>query len=122
MTDGETGILVKPGSVDALAEALRETDWEGFEVARLRAAAERFSESCFRERFVAVVSATIAEATHAANRTESPKPASWPTGGQPRGRTGGLEALRRVNCAFGLLVAMQSADCSWRPGGLPWRR
>ena len=53
MTDGETGVLVKPRSVDALAEALRATDWEGFDVARLRAAAERFSESRFRERFMA---------------------------------------------------------------------
>ena len=64
VTDRDTGVLVEPGSVDALAEALRATDWEGFNAARLRAAAERFSESRFRERFMAVVSATIAEATH----------------------------------------------------------
>ena len=38
VTDGETGVLVEPRSVDALAEALRATDWEGFDVARLRAA------------------------------------------------------------------------------------
>ena len=37
VTDGETGVLVKPRSVDAMAEALRATDWEGFDVARLRA-------------------------------------------------------------------------------------
>lgn len=64
VSDGETGVLVEPHDVDALAEALRGTDWEAFDVARLRASAERFSESRFRERFVAAVSATIAEATH----------------------------------------------------------
>lgn len=65
VTDGETGVLVKPRSVDAMAEALCATDWERFDVARLRAGAERFSETRFRERFAAVVSATIAEATRA---------------------------------------------------------
>jgi glycosyltransferase involved in cell wall biosynthesis len=64
VTDGETGVLAEPRSVDALAEALRATDWEGFDVARLRAVAERFSESRFRERFMPVVSATIAGANH----------------------------------------------------------
>ncbi len=64
VTDGETGVLVEPRSVDALAEALRATDWERFDVAGLRACAERFSDSRFRERFVAVVSAAIAETTH----------------------------------------------------------
>jgi glycosyltransferase involved in cell wall biosynthesis len=59
LTDDETGILVKARTVDVLAEALRETDWESFEIARLRADAERFSEKRFRERFAAVVSATI---------------------------------------------------------------
>jgi glycosyltransferase involved in cell wall biosynthesis len=64
VTEGETGVLVEPRSVDALAEALCATDWERFDVARLRAAAEHFSLTRFRERFVAVVSATIAKATH----------------------------------------------------------
>ncbi len=64
VTDSETGVLVEPRSVDALAEALRATDWERFDVASLRAGAERFSESRFRERFVALISATIAETAH----------------------------------------------------------
>jgi glycosyltransferase involved in cell wall biosynthesis len=64
VTDGENGVLAKPGSVDVMAEALRETDWYGFEVSRLRTAAERFSETRFRERFIAVVSATIADPTY----------------------------------------------------------
>jgi hypothetical protein len=39
------------GSVDGLAEALRETDWDRFDVGRLRATAQRFSSSEFRRRF-----------------------------------------------------------------------
>jgi hypothetical protein len=46
--DGDTGVLFTPGSVDALAEALRETDWDRFDVGRLRATAQRFSSSEFR--------------------------------------------------------------------------
>jgi glycosyltransferase involved in cell wall biosynthesis len=49
--DGETGVLFTPGSVDELAETLRETDWEGFDAARLKASAQRFSSSRFRRRF-----------------------------------------------------------------------
>jgi glycosyltransferase involved in cell wall biosynthesis len=49
--DGDTGVLFTPGSVDALAEALRETDWDRFDVGRLRASAQRFSSSEFRRRF-----------------------------------------------------------------------
>jgi glycosyltransferase involved in cell wall biosynthesis len=53
--DGETGTLFPPGDVEALAEALREIDWEGFDVARLKASAERFSSGQFRRRFVSEV-------------------------------------------------------------------
>jgi glycosyltransferase involved in cell wall biosynthesis len=49
--DGDTGVLFTPGSVDALAEALRETDWDRFDVGRLKASARRFSSSEFRRRF-----------------------------------------------------------------------
>jgi glycosyltransferase involved in cell wall biosynthesis len=49
--DSDTGVLFTPGSVDALAEALRETDWDRFDVGRLRASAQRFSSSEFRRRF-----------------------------------------------------------------------
>jgi glycosyltransferase involved in cell wall biosynthesis len=49
--DGETGVLFTPGSVDELAEALRVTDWEGFDVGRLKQNAQRFSFGEFRRRF-----------------------------------------------------------------------
>jgi glycosyltransferase involved in cell wall biosynthesis len=57
--DGPTGVLVKPGDVDALAEALWATDWEAFDVASLRANAGRFTSSRFRERFVTAVNRSI---------------------------------------------------------------
>jgi glycosyltransferase involved in cell wall biosynthesis len=56
---GETGILFEPDDVDALAEALRETDWERFEVRRLRVSAQRFSSREFRRRFSSEVARTI---------------------------------------------------------------
>jgi glycosyltransferase involved in cell wall biosynthesis len=49
--DGETGVLFQPGSVDALAAALRDTDWERFDIGRLKESAQRFSSSEFRRRF-----------------------------------------------------------------------
>jgi hypothetical protein len=50
VADGVTGALFPPGNVDALAEALREIDWEGFDVARLRESAARFTPEEFRRR------------------------------------------------------------------------
>jgi glycosyltransferase involved in cell wall biosynthesis len=49
--DGVTGVLVDPGNVDALAEALRETDWTAFDPQRARAQAMTFSPAAFRQRF-----------------------------------------------------------------------
>jgi glycosyltransferase involved in cell wall biosynthesis len=49
--DGETGVLFTPGSVESLAEALRESDWERFTVGRLKANAQRFSSRAFQGRF-----------------------------------------------------------------------
>ena len=53
--DGVTGVLTPPGDVVALAEALRETAWRGFDPAAARAQADRFAPQAFRERFAAEV-------------------------------------------------------------------
>lgn len=60
VSDGVTGVLVTPRSIDALADAMRSTDWESFDTDRLRASAQRFSATRFRERFVAAVALTLA--------------------------------------------------------------
>ena len=52
---GETGLLVSPGDVDELAQALRSTDFERFSPARIRRHAEQFSVATFRRRFLAEV-------------------------------------------------------------------
>ena len=64
VADGVTGVLVRPRSVDALADALRTTDWEGFDPVRLGASAERFSGRQFRRQFVTAVIRAVAEAEH----------------------------------------------------------
>jgi glycosyltransferase involved in cell wall biosynthesis len=53
--DGETGVLVADGSVDGLAEALREVDFDSFDPARIRRHAEQFSATRFKQRFRAEV-------------------------------------------------------------------
>ena len=53
--DGETGVHVEPDSVDALAEALREVDFDRFDRARVRANAERFSVGAFQRGLLAEV-------------------------------------------------------------------
>lgn len=52
---GETGVLVEPGDIDELAEAMRETDWVGFDAQRVRRNARRFSPSAFEARMLAEV-------------------------------------------------------------------
>jgi glycosyltransferase involved in cell wall biosynthesis len=69
--DGETGVLLRAGDVDSLAEALREVDWEGFNISRLRASAERFSAHRFRRRFSAEVASLVRGRTHAAQPAHS---------------------------------------------------
>jgi len=60
VVDGETGVLVPPDDEDALAEAMRETDWTAFSPARARAQAERFSTAVFQRRLVAEVDRVVA--------------------------------------------------------------
>ncbi len=57
--DGETGVLVPPDDVDALAEALRETDLHRFDGARIAAHAQRFSATAFRRRMREEVDALV---------------------------------------------------------------
>jgi glycosyltransferase involved in cell wall biosynthesis len=59
VADGETGALVPPGDVDALAAALHDVDWEAFDVARLQADAARFSAAAFRRRLGAAIAQTL---------------------------------------------------------------
>jgi glycosyltransferase involved in cell wall biosynthesis len=49
---GTTGILVQPGNVDALAAALRSTDFRTFSPEAIREQAQRFSRESFQARFV----------------------------------------------------------------------
>jgi glycosyltransferase involved in cell wall biosynthesis len=55
---GETGLLVPPGDVDAMAEALRQTDFSRFDSKRIAEHAGRFS----RERFRAELQAEVERA------------------------------------------------------------
>jgi len=57
VVDGETGVLVPPGDVDALAEALRQTDFDRFAPARIAEHARRFSPEAFRRALRAHVDA-----------------------------------------------------------------
>jgi glycosyltransferase involved in cell wall biosynthesis len=59
--DGVTGVLVPPGDGDALAEALRSTDFDRFSSDRIRQNARRFSASTFRERLTAEVARLTAK-------------------------------------------------------------
>lgn len=54
----ETGVLVAPDDVDALAAALARTDFEAFSGARIRENALRFSPERFKERFYREVEET----------------------------------------------------------------
>lgn len=48
---GEAGALVPAGNVGALAEAMRDVDWESFDPHRMRERAQRFSPASFKRRF-----------------------------------------------------------------------
>jgi glycosyltransferase involved in cell wall biosynthesis len=55
VVNGETGVLVPAFDARALAEALRETDFDRFRPVRIRQHAERFSTAAFTERLLAEV-------------------------------------------------------------------
>jgi hypothetical protein len=50
VVDGETGVLVPPDDVHALAEALGQTDFDRFRTWDIADHAEQFSTETFQER------------------------------------------------------------------------
>jgi len=58
---GETGVLVEGEDVAALAEALHDTDFSGFDPMKIRANAERFSPAAFRAALTGLVDRYIEE-------------------------------------------------------------
>jgi glycosyltransferase involved in cell wall biosynthesis len=64
VVEGETGVLVAPGDVDALTYALRDTDFSRFEPGRIVALAQRFSKAAFQRR--------LREQVRAAEQSVSP--------------------------------------------------
>ena len=60
VVDGETGALVPEDDVDAMAEALSETDFTRFDPSRIRSNAERFSTSEFRRRLTVEIDQALA--------------------------------------------------------------
>ena len=60
---GETGVLVPPDDVDALAEAIKYTRFDGFSPQRLRENATRFSTVAFKSRLMHEVEEALAGAT-----------------------------------------------------------
>ena len=104
VADGITGVLVRPRCIDALAQVLRATDWEGFDAARLRANAERFSIAKFRKRFVRAV---VALASQQAPVTQVPDEVRVPARRAP-GRGSGRPVAT---------LAMRAMPPRPRPGG-----
>jgi glycosyltransferase involved in cell wall biosynthesis len=52
---GETSILVPPGDIEALADVMRNGEFDAFSTERIRAHAERFSVDEFKRRFTAEI-------------------------------------------------------------------
>jgi glycosyltransferase involved in cell wall biosynthesis len=61
VVDGETGVLVPPDDVDALAAVLRDEDLERFDPARTVANAQRFSVERFRSQMRGHVTSALAD-------------------------------------------------------------
>jgi glycosyltransferase involved in cell wall biosynthesis len=72
--DGETGVLVRSGDVQALAKALADTDFDRFSSKHIVRHAHRFSRGAFQGRITAEVEATMDD--EETERYESPLLAS----------------------------------------------
>lgn len=51
VVNGQTGVLVTPENVGAVAEAMTQVDWEGFSPTLIRQHAAQFSTTAFKRRF-----------------------------------------------------------------------
>jgi glycosyltransferase involved in cell wall biosynthesis len=70
--DGETGVLVPPGDIVALSEAIHEVDFSRFSPQRIQRHAAQFSVEAFRSR----LSQAVAQ-IHAGRVGEQPIPWDW---------------------------------------------
>lgn len=61
VVDGETGVLVAPENVGALAEAMTQVDFEAFAPQGIRRHAEQYSVESFKRRFSAEVARLLGE-------------------------------------------------------------
>jgi len=61
VVDGETGVLVPLGDASALAEALRQTDFDRFHAETIKSHAESFSAGSFRHKLERLVNTYIAQ-------------------------------------------------------------
>jgi glycosyltransferase involved in cell wall biosynthesis len=71
--DGETGVLVPPGDVEAMARAIQGTDFDRFDAERIARHARRFSRQAFQRRLLERV-----EAPREGAGTGAPQPATTP--------------------------------------------
>jgi glycosyltransferase involved in cell wall biosynthesis len=74
VVDGVTGVRVPPDSVDALAEAMRYVDFDGFDPEEIQAHASHFGPQAFRHRFAAEVQRLTGKMPTAAE-VRAPEPA-----------------------------------------------
>jgi glycosyltransferase involved in cell wall biosynthesis len=78
VVDGVTGVHVPPNDVEAMAEAMRHTNFDLFDPLVVRANAERFSRTVFCERFPAEVTRVVREHRGAeAARAIEPAEVPW---------------------------------------------
>jgi glycosyltransferase involved in cell wall biosynthesis len=78
---GVTGVLVPPGDVDAMAEAMRDVDFDAFSPERTKRVAQRFSVERFQHQMMGLVADAMANmaAGQPVPRTASYTSSTWPT-------------------------------------------
>ena len=71
--DGQTGVLVRDGSVEAFAGALRDVSSRAFDPAAIRRHAESFSRDRFKQQFQQVVSDVLAASVDPRRSNSAPR-------------------------------------------------